>query len=71
LSITPVVNNTVGAREEDEGKGGHSWSPICTNLRKDEFVLIKSQRLPRPWWSLRLEEIRLLTLALLPGSLLQ
>jgi hypothetical protein len=52
-------------------QGEDKPSPIRTNLRMAELDFKKSQRLPRPWRSLRLEEICLLTLALLPGSLLQ
>src|SRR5579859_5836845 len=42
-----------------------------TNLRMDELDFINSKRLPRPCRSLRLEEIRLLSLASLSDSLLQ
>ena len=46
-------------------------SPIRTNLRMVELDFMNSKRLPSPCRSWRLEEIRLLTLASLPDSLLQ
>ena len=47
-------------------QGEDKPSPIRTNLRIVEFECEFSKHLPRPWRSLRLEENRLLTLALLP-----